>query len=372
MSKVLKYALIGCGRIAKRHIQAATENEVTVTALCDLETQKACRLIEEFDLRRANENIAVYSNYQELIRARRPDVVAIATESGSHAEIALFCLRHGVHVLIEKPIALNDRDADAIIRVAKEYGRQVGICHQNRFNLATQYLWRTVADGSLGAITHACVNIRWHRSREYYRQAPWRGTWLQDGGVIMNQCIHGIDLLLWIMGSPVRRVFGAARNFNHPYIEVEDSGVAIIEFANGTVATFEGSASIYESASETALYIFGHEGAIKIGGPALNILEKLQCSAKDLPLSGTNLSESVINVYGNSHPRLYADMIDAVQTGREPLVTAADGKMAMDVVLAIYKSQREGRPVDFPVSGLDTRDMLGYQWQTRLDHAAQQ
>lgn len=360
---MLRYALIGCGRIAKRHIQAALENRLNITALCDLETQKAYKLVEEYKLRQFNKNIAVYSSYQEMISEQQPDMVAIATESGSHAPIALFCLKHGLHVLIEKPIALNDRDAAAIIEAAKENNRQVGICHQNRFNLAAHYLWQVVTNGSLGKITHAAVNIRWHRNRDYYRQSPWRGTWLQDGGVIMNQCIHGIDLLLWMMGSPVRKVYGTTRNFSHPYIEAEDCGVAVIEFANGTLATFEGSSSIYEPASETAFYIFGHNGAAKIGGPALNILEKLQAADPDLSLSGADLSEAIINVYGNSHPRLYADMIQAVHTDKAPLVSVADGKRAMDVVLAIYKSQREGKPVDFPVSDLDTQDMLGHIWR---------
>ena len=358
----LCYALIGCGRIAKRHIQAALENRLHITALCDLETNKAYRLIEEHNLLQFNNNIAVYSCYQEMINEHQLDMVAIATESGSHAPIALFCLENGLHVLIEKPIALNDRDAESIILAAKENNRQTCICHQNRFNQAVQYLWEAVANGALGKITHATVNIRWHRGRDYYRQSPWRGTWLQDGGVIMNQCIHGIDLLLWMMGSPVCKVYGATRNFSHPYIEAEDFGLAVIEFANGTLATFEGSASIYEPASETAFCIFGNKGAAKIGGPALNILEKLQSAAPDLPLSGTNISESIINVYGNSHPKLYADMIQAVYTGKVPLASAADGKKAMDVVLAIYKSQREGKPVDFPAYDLDTRDMLGYRW----------
>lgn len=360
--RMLRYALIGCGRIAKRHIQAALENRLHITALCDLETKKAYKLVEEHNLRQLNKNIAVYSSYQKMISEQQPDMVAIATESGSHAPIALFCLKQGLHVLIEKPIALNDRDAVSIIHSAKENNRQIGICHQNRFNQAVQYLWKAVANGSLGQITHATVNIRWHRSRDYYRQSPWRGTWLQDGGVIMNQCIHGIDLLLWMMGSPVSKVYGATRNFSHPFIEAEDCGVAVIEFANGTLATLEGSASIYEPASETAFYIFGLKGAAKIGGPALNILEKLQAAAPDLPLSGANISETVINVYGNSHPKLYADMIQAVNTGKAPLVSAADGKRAMDVALAIYKSQRDGKSVDFPASGLNTRDMLGYRW----------
>ena len=359
---MLRYGLIGCGRIAKRHIQAALENGLQIVALCDLDTKKVYKLIEEHDLGQFNENIAVYSNYRAMISEQQLDMVAIATESGSHAEIALFCLQHGLHVLIEKPIAMNDYDAESLIHAAKENSKQIGICHQNRFNLAVQYLWEVVAKGSLGKITHATVNIRWYRGRDYYKQNPWRGTWLHDGGVIMNQCIHGIDLLLWMMGSPVRRVYGVTRNFSHPYIEAEDCGVAVIEFVNGAVATFEGTSSIYEPASETAFYIFGQNGAAKIGGPALNILEKLQTTDSDLPLSGPNISESILNVYGNSHPRLYADMIQAIHTDKPPLVSAIEGKTAMDVVLAIYKSQHEGTPVNFPTHGLDTRDMLGYRW----------
>ena len=159
----------------------------------------------------------------------------------SHAEIALYCIDHGVNVIIEKPMAMSIADANEIIRRSEEKGVKVSACHQNRFNVAVQQMRKALEAGRFGKLSHGSIHVRWNRNRDYYDQAKWRGTWAQDGGALMNQCIHGIDLLRWMMGEEIDEVYGVTRQQFHHYLEAEDIGMAVVKFQNGAVATIEGT-----------------------------------------------------------------------------------------------------------------------------------
>lgn len=189
----MKYALIGCGRIAVNHIKAVVNNNLEMVAVCDTIPEQIDILFDKtgYDkvVERFNDYKAMVDNHPEL------ELVSIATDSGVHAEIALYCIKKGLNVIIEKPIAMSLADADEIIRTAKEKGVKVSACHQNRFNLAVQELRDAVNGGHFGTISHGSIHVRWNRNKAYYEQAPWRGKWASDGGALMNQCIHGIDLL---------------------------------------------------------------------------------------------------------------------------------------------------------------------------------
>ena len=198
----MRYALIGCGRIAKNHVAAAINNHLNIVGLCDIISENAQRYQAANQL-----DCPVYTDYRQMLKENKPDFVAIATESGKHAAIALDCIKAGVNVLIEKPIALSVADAQAILDAAKAAGVTVGVCHQNRFNKAVQKLRQAFDEGRFGPIYNVSAVIRWNRDEGYYKQAPWRGTWEQDGGCLMNQCIHNIDLLRWF-GGEVSSVFG--------------------------------------------------------------------------------------------------------------------------------------------------------------------
>lgn len=196
----MKYVLIGCGRIARNHIEAAKRNGLEIAAICDISAEKA----REFHLAHSlPDSTEVYTDYREMCRALRPELAAIATESGKHASIALELIERGINLIIEKPIAMSISDADAIIQRSREKNVVVSACHQNRFNLAVQETRKALVEGRFGNLSHGSINIRWNRSREYYEQASWRGTWAQDGGCLMNQCIHGIDLLRWMLGDDI-------------------------------------------------------------------------------------------------------------------------------------------------------------------------
>lgn len=179
----------------------------------------------------------------------------------------------------------------------------------------------------------------------------------------MNQCIHGIDLLRWMMGDEVTEVYGATRQRFHDYLEAEDVGVAVLKFANGAVGTIEGTVNVFPKNLEETLYIFGENGTVKIGGTSTNNIDVWQfADAGEADCAKAGLREATSNVYGNGHTSLYADMIDAIQNGRKPYVDAVAGRNALEIVLAIYKSQKTGMPVKLPLDDFAGMDMVGELW----------
>ena len=355
----MRYALIGCGRIAKNHVKAAVNNKLEFVAACDLMKENIADVLLRGEYP-APETVKQYTDYKKMIEENRIDLIAIATESGSHAEIALHCIEHGIHVIIEKPMAMSIKDADEIIKKAEEYGVKVCACHQNRFNVAVQKLRQAIEQNRFGRLSHGSVHVRWNRNKGYYTQAPWRGTWEHDGGTLMNQCIHGIDLLRWMFGEEVEEVYGAARQQFHDYLEAEDVGMAVVKFKNGAIATIEGTTNVYPKNMEETLYVFGERGTVKIGGTSTNNIDVWDFDEEtEEDRNNKGLEEATSNVYGNGHTSLYADMMEAVKEDRAPYVDAKAGRNAVEMILAIYKSQKEGKPVKLPLNDFSTLDMTG-------------
>lgn len=355
----MKYALIGCGRIATNHIKAAMSNALDIVAICDIVPKKMEDLIEKHKLIK-NDSIKCYEDYKRMIAENEIELVSIATESGLHAEIALYCIEHNINVIIEKPMAMSIEDADKIIHLSEKKGVKVSACHQNRFNIAVQQMRQAVDNGRFGKLSHGSIHVRWNRNRDYYTQAPWRGTWEQDGGALMNQCIHGIDLLRWMMGEDIVEVYGKTKRQFHDYLEAEDLGLAVVTFKNGAIATIEGTTNVYPHNLEETLYVFGEKGTAKLGGKSTNnidVWEFADATAEDEKNKG--FEEAANNVYGNGHTSLFADMVEAVQKNRKPYVDAHAGKAALELVLAIYKSAAEGKPVKLPLKECSTIDFKG-------------
>jgi len=353
-----RYALIGCGRISPNHLAAAIENELNIVALCDVDSECIEDKFSKFNL---SADIRKYTDYKVMLKEERPELVAISTESGKHAQIALDCIEAGCNLIIEKPIALSLKDADAIIVKAREKGVKVCACHQNRFNKSVQKIREAIEIGRFGRLFYGTAHIRWNRGEEYYKQAPWRGTWEQDGGALMNQCIHNIDLLRWIMGDDIIEVVGMTDKLNHDFIDAEDFGIALVRFANGSYGIIEGTTNVYPTNLEETLYIFGENGTIKAGGKSVNIIEEWHfADEQDEPDEvKANYHENPPNVYGFGHKPLYADVIDAIKNDRQPYVTAEDGRRALELVLAIYKSAAEGVSVKLPMKKCSTIDFKG-------------
>ena len=350
----MKYALIGCGRVAPSHIKAAKANGLEIVAVCDIIKEKA----EQFRADRDIPDARVYTDYKEMLSQEQVDFVSIATISGTHGEIALYCAENKVNFLVEKPMAMSIAEADAIIAAAEKSGVIAGVCHQNRFNIAVQELKYAIDKGRFGQLTHGSIQVRWCREKDYYDSDDWRGKYATDGGALMNQCIHGIDLLRWCFGDEVESVFGVTKNQLHPYIEAEDIGLAIVSFKNGAVATIEGTVNMYDNL-ENVLSVFGNDGMVKLGGMNSSATDVWKFrDEEEADRDRREIEEKIANVYGNGHTSLFMDFIDAVKNNRSPYVDLYAGKRAVEMILAIYKSQKTGEKVVFPLTDFGTTDMI--------------
>lgn len=358
--KPMKYALIGCGRIAVNHVKAVNNNNLEFVAACDTVPENIDILFGKQEPVN-KDGIARYTDYKQMIE-EHPEIelASIATPSGIHAEIALYCIDHGINVIIEKPMAMNIADADEIIRRSEEKGVVVSACHQNRFNVAVQKMRKALEAGRFGTISHGSIHVRWNRNKAYYDQAPWRGTWQDDGGCLMNQCIHGIDLLRWMMGGEVDTVYGVTRQQFHDYLEAEDVGMAVVTFKNGAVATIEGTTNVYPKNLEETLYLFGEKGTVKIGGTSTNNIDVWDFADEtEEDIANKDLKEATSNVYGNGHTSLFADVMDSITNHHKPYVDAVAGRNALEMILAIYKSMKTGEPVKLPLKDFASTDMKG-------------
>ena len=270
-------------------------------------------------------------------------------------------MEYGCNLIIEKPIALSIEDANRIIEKANRLHLKVCACHQNRFNKSIQKIREAVEKKRFGKMFYGTAHIRWCRDHEYYDRASWRGTWEQDGGALMNQCIHNIDLLRWMMGDEIEEVVGMTDRLHHDYIEAEDIGIALIKFKNGSYGIIEGTTDIYPKNLEETLYLFGEKGTVKAGGQSVNVIEEWRFAdmLDDPDEVKQRFHENPPNVYGYGHTPLYADVVDAIRNNRQPYVDAEAGKRALELVLAIYQSAANNTIVKLPLNDVKTTDFEG-------------
>lgn len=360
--KKFKFAIIGCGRISYKHVEAIVNNkeEAELVATCDIEIEKAVQRKDEYIKSMDNKaDVHTYTDYKEMIEKEDIDVVTIATESGYHPEIAMYCMSKKLHVICEKPMALSIEDANRMIKCAKDNGVKLCVSHQNRFNKPIQQLRKAVEENRFGRLVNGTARILWNRNMGYYTQAPWRGTWELDGGTLMNQCIHNIDLLQWMMGGEIDTVYAQCDTFLRD-IQAEDFGAIIIRFKNGAIGIIEGSACVYPKNLEETLNIFGEKGTVCIGGLAVNKIETWRFEDnKDNEDEILKAQEGDPDtVYGFGHTPLFKDVIDAIKENRQPLVSGEEGAKGMSIILAAYKSRLTGMPVKFPMENFSSMEMV--------------
>ncbi|MDD4564895.1 MAG: Gfo/Idh/MocA family oxidoreductase [Eubacteriales bacterium] len=346
--KKLKFAIIGCGRISYKHVEALVNNfhEAILVAACDVIKERAEEQSQKYEKSiRDQYGIAVvctaYDDYKIMIANEEIDVVTIATESGYHAQISIECLRHGKHVLVEKPMAMTLEDADRMIEIAEKNHLKLCICHQNRFNPVIQLLRKAVEEGRFGRIISGTARVLWNRDESYYAQAPWRGTRALDGGCLMNQCIHNIDLLQWMIGSDVENVTAELDTFSHD-IEGEDFGALLIRFKNKAIGIVEGSVCVYPKNLEETLSVFGEKGTVVIGGLAVSNIKTWRFadgkdSEEEMAGQGWKDPDSV---YGYGHTPLFKNMIDAINHDKDPYVNGKEGRKGLDIILRAYAAAR--------------------------------
>jgi predicted dehydrogenase len=335
---MMNFAIAGCGFIAKKHAAAIEKiNEAKLVAVCD-PVEKAMKPYTE------QYGAAPYTEVDDMLQDDSIDIVCICTPSGLHAPIAEKAAAAKKHIVLEKPIAMKLEEADRIIRAAEENKVKLAVVHPNRFRPVVRELRFLLDSGALGKISHASCIVNWNRDQAYYDQAPWRGTKEHDGGVLMNQAIHNLDLLLWFMGNPEEVYSMEATRLRN--IEAEDVSTGVIRFESGALATVQASTTVYPRNFEESITIFGETGTVKIGGQNALYFEHL-----DIQGYSKEQTESLKNRINSDpwgipgHEWIISDMIQAVKDDRLPAVTGEDGKRALQLVLAFYESAKKNKPI---------------------------
>jgi predicted dehydrogenase len=332
----MNYAIIGCGRISRNHIQSAIYNGLEIKALCDLDENKAQHLIDHFKLI----GVKIYNDYKSMLLSEHLDLVAVATNHSTHYEIARSLIVNKINVLIEKPAVIDLKHGNELLELSEINKVKVSVCHQNRFNRSVVKLRDAILQNRLGEIFYISVNVRWFRDRLYYSQDAWRGSKKERDGVLMNQAIHNIDLLLWIMNSEVSNVTSVRKNYRNPEIDMEDFALAIVEFKNGSSGIIEASTIAFPENLEETITVLGSKGTVKIGGTSLNKIEEWRVSDETEPIDEIieNSIETPPNVYGFGHQMIYSDLIKAIENDSEPKVSLEEALRAVKVILDIYES----------------------------------
>lgn len=335
----LRFGIIGCGRVAPRHAQSIRQSaQAELVAIADKIPSRAAHFSKEY-------GAEAHTDYHELLARDDIDVVNICTPSGLHAVMGIEALEAGKHVIVEKPIALSTSDADQLIAKSETTGKKLCVILQNRYNPPMQDIFEAVHTGKIGRVLLGSATVRWYRPQSYYED-DWHGTWAMDGGALMNQSIHHIDALQWLMGE-VESVFAYTGTLAHT-MEAEDTGVAVLRFKNGALGQIEGSTITYPHNLEGSVAIFGEKGSLKVGGTALNrkVMWKIEGEMeKEQELITADVVDPP-SVYGYSHKLVIQDMIEAILEDRLPETHGKEARRSLALVEAIYISARTGQPVE--------------------------
>jgi len=334
---MVRFGIIGCGHIAPRHADAIINSTLMeLKAVCDVNPLVAESFGEKY-------GVKWYTDINSLLNAPEVEIVNICTPSGLRVEIGLQVVEAGKHIVVEKPMALTVKEADRLIVACREKGVKLAVMHQNRYIPAVRRMFRAVNSGRLGKLTHGNAVVRWSRNEEYYAKSPWRGTRAMDGGCLLNQAIHNIDLLQWVLGD-VEIVFGFAATQLRK-IESEDNAVAVIKFANGSFGTIEASTTIYPTNLEETLSIFGSEGTVVLGGVTMGKVRTWRINGDDeANVLAEQAGEPELPRYA-CHQAVLEDMARAIIDNRQPAIDGSEGRKALAIIEAIYRSNVTGLPV---------------------------
>lgn len=335
----MNFAIVGCGFIAKKHALAISKIEgATLVAVCD-------RVPELMESYMVDYGALPYTELEELLRNETIDVINICTPSGTHAVIAELAASYGKHIIVEKPMAMTMEETERIISASEENDVKLAVVHPNRFRPVVMKLQEILDQQLLGKISHALCIVNWNRGQEYYDQAPWRGTKEHDGGVLMNQAIHNLDLLLSFMGTPTEVFSMEATRLRD--IESEDVSTGLVRFESGALATVQASTTVFPKNYEESITIFGEKGTVKIGGTNALYFETLDVQGLDENVIGRYISEVKAEPWGTpGHEHIIQDFMTAIQENHKPIVTGEDGRNVLDLVLAFYQSAELNKPIN--------------------------
>jgi len=364
---MIKTGIIGCGKVAHLHAQALQNlEESDFTAVFSRTLKKAIDFGDQYAVRG-------YYNITQMIQEEKLDLVIVCTPHPNHLDPTNEALEAGAHVLVEKPLASSLEDCDAMITTAKKYGRKLGVISQRRWYESVIRVKKAIKDGKIGKPVLGTVNMLGWRDENYYNSDLWRGTWKHEGGgVLVNQAPHQLDVLQWFMGD-IDEVYGSWANMNHPYIEVEDTALAIVKFKGGGLGNI-----IVSNSQKPGIYgkiqIHGSNGAsvgVQPEGGAMfiagmsNIAEPPVNDLWTIPGEEQLLDQwiqedtehfNTIDATVYHIERQIEDFLQAINEGREPLVTGEEGRKTVELFTAIYRSQRDNKSIKFPLKPEMNRD----------------
>jgi UDP-N-acetyl-2-amino-2-deoxyglucuronate dehydrogenase len=338
---MIKFALVGCGRISKRHSELLGENQIAgaqLVAVCDKIVSKAEAIADKY-------SVPAYACLHEMMKTEKVDVVVVLTQSGLHAQHTIDLAPYGAHVVVEKPMALTIDDADSMIEACDQHGVKLFVVKQNRFNVPVLHLRKALDQGRFGKLFMGTVRVRWSRHQAYYDQDPWRGTWAMDGGVLTNQASHHIDLLQYMFGvvdSVYAKGITALAN-----IEAEDTAAVILKFRSGALGIIEATTAIRPKDLEGSLSILGEKGSAEIGGFAVN--KMLHWNFQD-PISEDGdvmkkYSVNPPNVYGFGHQAYYDHVVESILENKPHMVDGLQGRKSVELISAIYESMETRKEI---------------------------
>jgi UDP-N-acetyl-2-amino-2-deoxyglucuronate dehydrogenase len=342
----LRFGLLGCGRIAKRHADLLGRGLIKgarLSAVCDVRPERADAVGRAF-------GVPSFTDLCAMMDSVDLDVVSVLTPSGTHAANVIALAPYGKHLVVEKPMALTLDDAGAMIAACQRQRILMFVVKQNRFNVPVLKMREALAQGRFGKLFLGTVRVRWCRMQEYYDQDAWRGTWAQDGGVLANQASHHIDLLEWMMGD-IESVYAKASKAA-ARIEAEDTAIAVLKFKSGALGMVEATTATRPRDLEGSISLLGERGTVEIGGFAVNELKVWNFSdpADDDRDVISRFSVNPPNVYGFGHQAYYEHVVDCIRNGTRVLVDGVEGRRSVELITAMYESIETNAEIRLPVT----------------------
>jgi predicted dehydrogenase len=338
MEKKIKFAIIGCGAISKKHLVSITRiPDAQLVCVCDINGAMAKKVGEEY-------KVPYFTDPHKMAAECDFDVFSILIPSGTHAETVLDLIKYKKHFIVEKPISLKIEDADKMIQACDAEGVNIYVAQQNRFNTPIQKLKEAITSGRMGKLVLGSIKVRWCRTQDYYNEKPWRGTWEYDGGVLTNQASHHIDMLVWMMGE-VESVMSmtTTRLVN---IEAEDTGVVILRFKSGALGVIEATTAIRPKDLEGSISVLGEKGSVVIGGFFMNELVTWNFTDKK------PLDDEMFAIYGKNpegfawnHTEFIKDVIASIKNKKKGLIDGLEGRKSLELINAIYESAETNKEV---------------------------
>ena len=338
---MLKFALVGCGRISKRHGDLLGDGKIrnaALTAVCDIDAQRMEYLRKKY-------SVPGYEDFHTMMKREQPDAVVVLTESGNHAKHVIELAQYRKHIVVEKPMALRLSDADRMIEACDANAIKLFVVKQNRFNKPITKLREALEQDRFGKLVLGSVRVRWCRDQSYYDQDKWRGTWAMDGGVLTNQASHHLDMLQWMMGD-VDEIYalGATRLVD---IEAEDTAVASLRFSNGALGSIEATTAARPKDQEGSISILGEHGLVEVGGFAMNEIKAWQFRHEteiDAEVK-ERFSVNPPNVYGFGHKEYYDHVVSSILGISPNIIDGLAGRKSLELINAIYEAMETRKPI---------------------------